>query len=138
MRKGCVSTITLCSVIIFFTSITYYFFFWPKVQHKATSQLINLLNGSLRDYRTDYPKVKDLKNSPKTINALLGQNSRNKSYISKRSILIRNEKIVDYWKRPIVFVESQGTTRISSNGMNGRRGDQDDIRPNFSDKKQLK
>ena len=138
MRKGCVSTITLCSVIIFFTSITYYFFFWPKVQHKATSQLINLLNGSLRDYRTDYPKVKDLKNSPKTINALLGQNSRNKSYISKRSILIRNEKIVDYWKRPIVFVESEGTTRISSNGMNGSRGDQDDIRPNFSDQKQLK
>ena len=134
MRKGCVSTITLCSVMIFFISITYYFFFWPKVQHKATSQLINLLSESLKDYRADYPKTKELKNSSETINSLLGQNTRSKSYLDKRNILIRHEKLVDYWKRPIIFVESGGVTLISSNGRNGLSGDHDDIRPSFQRK----
>ena len=134
MRKGCVPTITLCSVMIFFISITYYFFFWPKVQHKATSQLINLLNESLSDYRADYPKVKELRNSSETINALLGQNPRNKAYLNKRSILIKNKKLVDYWKRPIIFVESEGSTLISSSGKNGLSGDHDDIRAIFQEK----
>ncbi|HIG82715.1 MAG TPA: hypothetical protein EYG40_12180 [Verrucomicrobia bacterium] len=132
MRKGCVSAITWCSVIIFITSIIYYFFIWPSVQSKATSQLIIILDDALRRYRTDYPESKTLTNSTETINALLGTNSRNKIYLRKRSMLVKEGRLVDYWKRPIIFRKLNDRTRISSNGMNGLYGDQDDILPNFS------
>ena len=98
MRKGCVSTITWISVIIFITSIIYYFFFWPSVQSKATSQLLNLIDDSIRRYKSDYPGSKTLTNSTETINILLGNNSRKKTYLSKRNILVRGEHLVDYWK----------------------------------------
>ena len=132
MRKGCVSTITWISVIIFITSIIYYFFFWPGVQSKATSQLLTLIDDSIRRYKSDYPDSKTLTNSTETINILLGNNSRKKTYLSKRNILVRGEHLVDYWKRPIVFSESNGQTQISSAGKNGLHGDEDDIEPRFS------
>ena len=134
MRKGCVSAIIWCSVIIFITSIIYYFFFWPRVQSKATSQLINMLDDALRRYRTDYPESKTLTNSTETINALLGTNSRKKIYLRKSSMLVKGGQLVDYWKRPIIFSELNDRTHISSNGMNGLYGDQDDILSSFSAK----
>jgi hypothetical protein len=134
MRKGCVSAIIWCSVIIFITSIIYYFFFWPRVQSKATSQLINILDDALRRYRTDYPESKTLTNSTETINALLGTNSRKKIYLRKSSMLVKGGQLVDYWKRPIIFSELNDRTHISSNGMNGLYGDQDDILSSFSAK----
>jgi hypothetical protein len=134
MRKGCVSAIIWCSVIIFITSIIYYFFFWPRVQSKATSQLINMLDDALRRYRTDYPESKTLTNSTETINALLGTNSRKKIYLRKRSMLVKGGQLVDYWKRPIIFSELNDRTHISSKGMNGLYGDQDDILSSFSAK----
>ncbi len=132
MKKGCVSTITFCSVIIFITSIIYYFFFWPTVQSKATSQLISLLDDALRTYRTDYPEIKNLGNSSETINALQGKNSRKKIYLSKRSMLIKGDQLVDYWKRPIIFSERNNLIRLSSAGLNGLHGDGDDISSRFS------
>ena len=132
MSKGCITAITWCSLIIFFSSIIYYFFYWPNVQSRATCQLINLIDDSLRKYRSDYPESKGLENSSKTISALLGNNSRNKTYLHKKSILVREKQLVDYWKRPIIFIKSNGNTRISSNGRNGIHGDNDDIHPSFS------
>ena len=135
MRKGCVLTITWCSVIIFVTSIIYYFFFWPNVQSKATSQLISILEDALKRYRTDYPESKNLGNSSETINALQGKNSRKKIYLSKRSMLIKEGQLVDYWNRPIIFTERNHRTRLRSAGMNGLHGDFDDIHSSFSVKK---
>ena len=67
MSKGCITAITWCSLIIFFSSIIYFFFYWPNVQSRATYQLINLIDDSLRKYRSDYPESKGLENSSKTI-----------------------------------------------------------------------
>ncbi|MEO1858873.1 MAG: hypothetical protein ABGZ19_03170 [Verrucomicrobiales bacterium] len=47
-------------------------------------------------------------------------------------MLVKEGRLVDYWKRPIIFRKLNDRTRISSNGMNGLYGDQDDILPNFS------
>ena len=138
MRKGFVLTITWCSVIIFVTSIIYYFFFWPNVQSKATSQLISSLEDALKRYRTDYPESKNLGNSSETINALQGKNSRKKIYLSKRSMLIKEGQLVDYWKRPIIFTERNHLTRLRSAGMNGLHGDFDDIHSTFSVKNRRK
>ena len=135
MRKGCVSTITLCSVVILVTSIIYYFFFWPNVQSKATSQLINLLDDAVRRYRTDYPESKNLTNSSETIYALKGNNSRNKIYLGKKGMLVKGGQLIDYWKRPIIFSKLNERTHVSSTGINGIHGDKDDIHPTFKVKK---
>jgi len=93
-----------------------------------------MLDDALRRYRTDYPESKTLTNSTETINALLGTNSRKKIYLRKRSMLVKGGQLVDYWKRPIIFSELNDRTHISSKGMNGLYGDQDDILSSFSAK----
>ncbi len=49
-------------------------------------------------------------------------------------MLVKGGQLVDYWKRPIIFSELNDRTHISSNGMNGLYGDQDDILSSFSAK----
>ena len=86
----------------------------------------------MKRYRSDYPESKNLSNSSEIINALQGKNSRKKIYLSKRSMLIKDGQLVDYWKRPIIFTERNHLTRLSSAGMNGLHGDYDDIHSSFS------
>ena len=128
MQRGCVISIIAGSIVILAVSVLYYLFFWPDHQRQGTSQCLYVIEKAIDEYGADFEDL----SAPPSDNgelaaALLGENPRNKEYIGKKTVVLREGKFVDFWKRELRFEEEDGVLRGSSAGPNGDFGDDDDI-----------
>ncbi len=126
MPRGCVITIIAASLVMLAISILYYFFFWPDHQRKGTSMGIHSIEKAMADYREDYGELPGGSNGD-IAGLLLGDNPREKEYLSKKSVVLRDGELVDFWKRPLRFGVVDGEPVVISAGRNGEFGDADDI-----------
>ncbi len=53
MRRGCVLTIIVLSVIAFVISLLLYVFVWPETKRTATSDVAFVIEDALEQYKAD-------------------------------------------------------------------------------------
>lgn len=107
-------------------SIFYYLFFWPNHQRMGTSMSIHVIEKGLAEYAKDYGALPSDDNGA-IAGLLLGGNSREKEYIGRKTVVLRDGLLVDFWKHPLRFDPDADTWKVISAGENGEFGDGDDI-----------
>lgn len=126
MPRGCVITIIILCVLMLIVSIVFYVVRWPDIKRQGTSQSIQTIEQAMEAYKSDYGMYPDGDNGAIAA-LLLGDNSREKRYLSKKTVVLRDGEFIDFWKRPIRFGSTDGQPRGLSAGKNGMFGDEDDI-----------
>jgi type II secretory pathway pseudopilin PulG len=131
MRRGCVFTIIILSVIALVLSVLFWFFKWPEIQRAETSKFVYLIEDALEQYRADQQAYPLATSNAGVVEALYGKNPRKKHYMTGMDALIRNGQFTDYWKNPLEIVfpsdTEEGVAKVISAGANGELGDSDDI-----------
>jgi type II secretory pathway pseudopilin PulG len=131
MRRGCVITIIFLAVIALVLSVLFWVFKWPQVQASETAKFAYLIEDSLEQYRADQQSYPAATTNSGVVEALYGENPREKHYMTGMGALIRDGQFTDYWKNPLRIVFPSGETekiaRVISAGPNGEFGDSDDI-----------
>ena len=127
MPRGCVIAIIAGSLLILAVSILYFLFVWPDQQRKGTSACIYVIEKAMVEYTADFDAGPEGENGDIAA-LLLGNNPRDKAYLAKKSIVLRDGQFVDFWKRPLSFTRgTDGSLAVLSSGPNGKFGDDDDI-----------
>lgn len=126
MQRGCAISIISASLAILFASVLLRIFFMPEYQSKGTSKVIYVIELAATDYNQDYGSYPTGGNQS-IANVLLGDNSRNKAYLSSDSVVMRNGQLVDLWKRPLRLIKDGSGLTVLSAGENGTFDDADDI-----------
>jgi len=126
MPRGCIITIIAGSLVMLAGSIFYYLFFWPDHQRMGTSMSIHVIEKGLVEYAKDYGALPSIDNG-EIAGLLLGENSREKEYIGRKTVVLRDGLLVDFWKRPLRFEADADTAKVLSAGKNGEFDDDDDI-----------
>ncbi len=126
MPRGCVIFIIAGSLVMLAVSILYYLFFWPDHQRKGSSMCIHVIEKAMAEYAVDYGSLPEGENTV-IAGLLLGENSREKEYISRKSVVLRDGILVDFWKQPLRFQADGQADKVMSAGKNGVFGDEDDI-----------
>ncbi len=127
MQRGCVIFIIAASMAILVCSVILRIFFMPAYQAKGTARIIGVIEMAINEYQRDfavYPQGQNLSLTKK----LLGDNARSKRYIPKDSIVVRDNRMVDLWKRPLNIIMNGRRPMVISSGKNGIYGDDDDIK----------
>ncbi|MCH2059176.1 MAG: hypothetical protein MK183_00990 [Verrucomicrobiales bacterium] len=99
----------------------------PAYQAKGTARIIGVIEMAINEYQRDfavYPQGQNLSLTKK----LLGDNARSKRYIPEDSIVVRDNRMVDLWKRPLNIIMNGRRPMVISSGKNGIYGDDDDIK----------
>ena len=129
MLRKCIIGFTLVSAVIWGCAFAVYFLYWPKVQQRNAALIAHILEEGAAAYKKDYdvyPNGSDVE----IVATLLGQNTRNKSYLRPEfgEFLDENSSINDSWKRPFRFdSQSNGGFKLRSAGPNGLFDDADDL-----------
>ncbi len=130
MPRGCVITITVFSAFVLAASVLFYLFIWPDRQRQGTSASIYHIEGAMRAYRDDFGRIPAGVNR-EILAALFGENAREKSYLTTKSVPVHDGQFVDFWKRPLRFLPpadaENAEPNVVSAGPNGELGDADDI-----------
>lgn len=127
MQRGCVIFIIAASLAILVCSVILRIFFMPAYQAKGTARIIGVIEMAINEYQRDfavYPQGQNLSLTKK----LLGDNARSKRYIPEDSIVVRDNRMVDLWKRPLNIIMNGRRPMVISSGKNGIYGDDDDIK----------
>ena len=126
MQRGCVIFIIAASLAILVASVILRIFFMPAYQQKGTASIIGIIDLAIDEHKKDFGLYPEGANEA-IAKILLGANTRNKQYIPQDSIVIRHNKMIDLWKRPLhVKMKGMKPTVVSS-GENGVFGDSDDL-----------
>ena len=126
MQRGCVIFIIAASLAILVASVILRFFFMPAYQEKGPASIIGIIELAIDEHKKDFGFYPEGRNET-IAKILLGANTRNKKYIPQDSIVIRDNKMIDLWQRPLqVKVNGIRPTVVSSGG-NGVFGDSDDL-----------
>lgn len=126
MQRGCVIFIIAASLAILVASVILRFFFMPAYQEKGTASIIGIIELAIDEYKNDFGVYPEGKNETMA-KILLGLNTRNKKYIPQDSIVIRDNKMIDLWQRPLQVKISGTRPTVVSSGENGLFGDSDDL-----------
>ena len=133
MRRGCVLTIVVLSVIAFVISVLFYVFVWPETKKTATSDITYVIEDALEQYKADqgtYPADAD---NAAVVSALYGDNPRKKDYLVKMKSIIRDGQFTDYWKTPLrIELPEDGRASVLSAGPDRSFGSEDDITSELS------
>ena len=130
MNRGCLKTIVITSSLLFFLSSAFYLAIWPKLKIKIIKNSLISISSALENYNNDYPGHIITQNNPESTSKLLGENGRNKKYLSPRDAIIKNGILVDYWNTPLIYRFSSKRIEVFSSGKNKTTDDFDDIRIN--------
>jgi len=127
MPRGCITTIIVLATLALVASILFYVFIWPDRQREGTSVCIHLIESAMDDYAADFESYPSGTNS-EVAELLLGNNDRDKAYLTKKTVVLRGGEFVDFWKHPLRFAPAgNGRPAGLSAGPNGEFEDLDDI-----------
>ena len=129
MLRKCVVGVTFISFVVLGCSLAFYFLYWPKVQQRNAALIAHILEEGAATYKNDYDAYPS-GSGTEIIATLLGQNSRNKSYLRPefRAFLNDDGSVSDSWNRPFRFdSQSDGGFKLRSAGPNGVFDDADDL-----------
>jgi len=127
MPRGCITTIIAFATLALVASILFYLFVWPDRQREGTSVCIHLIEKAMDEYAADFESYPTGSNS-EVAELLLGNNKRDKAYITKKTVVLRGGEFVDFWKNPLRFEpDENGRPAGLSGGPNGEFDDLDDI-----------
>ena len=127
MPRGCVTTIIVLSTLALVASILFYVFVWPDRQREGTSVCIHLIEKAIDEYAADFGSYPSSDNAA-LAELLLGNNDRDKAYLTKKTVVLRRGQFVDFWKEPLRFTPAEnGRPTGLSAGANSEFGDLDDI-----------
>ena len=127
MNRSCLKTIVICSSILFLLSSTFYLAIWPQLKIKIIKNSLTSVSLALESYNNDYPNDLISENNFESTSKLLGNNGRNKKYLSSRDTIIKKGILVDYWDSPLIYQSSSKTIEVFSSGKNKTPNDSDDI-----------
>ena len=127
MNRSCLKTIVICSSILFLLSSTFYLAIWPQLKIKIIKNSLTSVSLALESYNNDYPNDLISENNVESTSKLLGNNGRNKKYLSSRDTIIKKGILVDYWDSPLIYQSSSKTIEVFSSGKNKIPNDSDDI-----------
>ena len=127
MNRSCLKTIVICSSILFLLSSTFYLAIWPQLKIKIIKNSLTSVSLALESYNNDYPNDLISENNFESTSKLLGNNGRNKKYLSSRDTIIKKGILVDYWDSPLIYQSSSKTIEVFSSGKNKIPNDSDDI-----------
>lgn len=127
MPRGCVTIIIALSTLALVASILFYILIWPDRQREGTSVCIHVIEKAMGDFAADYETYPKGSNN-EIAELLLGNNDRDKAYLTKKTVVLRGGEFVDFWKRPLRFTPAgSAPPTVDSAGPNGEFGDLDDI-----------
>ena len=127
MQRGCVIATISGALVILVVSVLYFLFVWPDQQRKGTSACIYVIEKAMGEYEADFGSLPEGGNG-QVAALLLGDNTREKSYLTSKSVVLRNGQFTDFWKNPLRFgTDEEGRPQVLSAGPNGVFGDDDDI-----------
>ena len=128
MRRGCVFTIIVLSVIAFVISLLLYVFVWPETKKTATSEVAFVIEDALEQYKADQDRYPTGADNASVVKALYGENPRKKDYLVKMKSIIRDGQFTDYWRTPLqIELPATGAARVISAGPDRNFGTEDDI-----------
>jgi type II secretory pathway pseudopilin PulG len=130
MRRGCVLTIVILSVISLVLSVLFYVFVWPETKKIGTSGFAYVIEDALEQYKSDQNSYPPGAGNAEVVKALYGENPRKKKYLESMKSIVRDGEFTDFWKNPmkIEFPPEEGAkAKVTSAGPNGVFGDADDI-----------
>jgi len=126
MQRGCVIFIIVASLAILVASVILRIFFMPAYQKKGTASIIGIIELAIDEHKKDFGLYPSGANES-IAKILLGSNTRNKQYLPQDSIVIRDNKMIDLWKRPLQVKMNGIRPTVVSSGENGVFGDSDDL-----------
>ena len=130
MRRGCVLTIVILSVISLILSVLFYVFVWPETKKMGTSGFAYVIEDALEQYRSDQNSYPPGTANAEVVDALYGKNPRSKKYLQSMRSIVRDGEFTDFWRNPmkIEFPPEEGAkAKVISAGPNGIFGDAYDI-----------
>lgn len=128
MRRGCVLTIVILSVIALVLSVLFYIFIWPETKKVGTSGFAWAIEEALEQYKRDQNSYPPGRDNAGIVAALYGENPRKKQYLESMQSIVHDGEFSDFWKRPMKIEFPPGKpAEVTSAGPNGEFGDADDI-----------
>ncbi len=116
MPRGCVILITVLSLVILVVSIFFFVVAWPEHKRRGTSQNIYYFEKLMEEYKADHGAYPQGGNEG-CVNALGGDNKRDKVYLESARGFIENGRFIDFYRTPLRFEFPQDArVRISSAG----------------------
>lgn len=129
MIRACLIAFTVVAAIALSGLIAFYFLYWPKLQQRNTALIAHVVEEGVMSYHKDYEAFPSGEHR-EVIAALLGKNTRAKSYVRPefRQFLDEQGHVHDAWKRDFRFETGpSGNIMLRSAGPNGSFDDEDDV-----------
>ncbi len=127
MRRGCVTIVTILSLVILVVAIFFFVVAWPEHKRRGTSQNIYYLEKLMKDYKADhgaYPKG----GNEACVSALAGDNDIDKVYLISGRGLVEDGRFIDFYRTPLRFeYPEDARVRIVSAGPDQILDTEDDL-----------
>jgi hypothetical protein len=131
MRRGCVTIITVLSLVILVVAVFFFVVAWPEHKRRGTSQNIYYFEKMMEEYKADHGAYPQGGNEG-CLAALGGDNKRDKVYLSSARGFVENGQFIDFYRTPLRFEFPQDArVRITSAGPDKTFDTEDDLTSSY-------
>jgi len=126
-NKGCSIALIITSVFLLVTVVTFYFYFYPRLERLASSTICYAVEKRIHDYYDAFGEWPSGDNTSILLQ-LRGDNPDNRIILKEEDgFLIDGNQLVDQWGHPLIINFTDDGPHVLSPGKSGIHGTDDDV-----------